>query len=159
MATELILKTEQDRQRLLKVVSCMDISKPLRFSWRLYKESRSLSQKGLYFTWCGVISEDTGETKQEVHERLKENFLVPIYERDDPEYREMLESLRDVYRQGMKRQAEAVFKKIVVKKTSTNDADVDQFTEYLNEVEMDALSNNIVLPHPDDYCIAMGRAA
>ena len=41
--------------------------------------------------------------------------------------------------------------------TSTTKATVEQFTEYLNDIDQGALSAGIVLPKPEDrYPIAMG---
>jgi hypothetical protein len=99
--------------------------------------------------WNTIIGAELGESKEDVHERNKRRFLVPIYERDDPEYAAMIEAVREVHRHGMKAQAETMAKKITVL-TSTTKATVDQLTEFLNEIERDAASLGIMLPRPDD---------
>ena len=44
----------------------------------------------------------------------------------------------------------------VLDKTSTTDADVVQFTEYLKDIEKEMISKGFPLPHPEDYQRAMG---
>jgi hypothetical protein len=121
-----------------------------------YKKDRSLSQNALYWVWCTHISKITGETKDEVHERLKGAHLVKIYERDNPDYAKIIQTVREIWKSGNKKDAEFLHKEIV-RLTSTTDANVAQFTEYLNDIENAERDNNIILPHPEDhYYTAMG---
>ena len=121
-----------------------------------HHHDRSIIQNSLYWLWNTVIAEELGMLKEEVHEDLKRRMLVPIYERDDEGYAAMIHAVRKVHTQGFKEDAKALFDQIV-KLTSTTNAKVKQFTEYLNEIERDMIGKGIVLPHPEDrYYTAMG---
>ncbi len=116
---------------------------------RDYKKDRSLNQNALYFKWLTIIGADLGESKETLHECYKDKFLVNIYTRDEPEYAEMIESLREVWKQGMKKEAIDLRKRIVAL-TSTTPATVAQMSEYMQNIDREAASLGIRLPHPDD---------
>jgi len=81
---------------------------------------------------------------------------VKIFERDDEGYSEMVDAIRSVYKNGMKAEAHALHDKIV-ELTSTTQANVHQFHEYLEDIERECAEQQIVLPHPDDlYFSAFG---
>ncbi|MDT8419373.1 MAG: hypothetical protein RQ754_02990 [Desulfuromonadales bacterium] len=154
-----VLRTEQDRNRLREIVGGLSLDSPKEVEIKEHKANRSVSQHRLMWVWNTVLGAELGESKEEIHERNKERFLVPIYERDDPEFAEMIEAVREVYRAGMQEKAQMLFRRIV-KLTSTTTANVKQMTEYLDEIEKDAMNLNIYLPHPEDlYREAFGRAA
>ena len=123
---------------------------------RPHKKDRSVAQNALLWMWYTIIAGELGETKEEIHNIYKGKILVHIYERDDVEYAAMVEAVREVHRKGMKVEAKRLADAIV-DLTSTTRANVDQFTEYLNDIEKDAISKGIALPHPEDrYYDAMG---
>lgn len=135
---------EQPREPLLEVV-VME-----------HKKDRSILQNSLYWLWNTVISNELGMTKEEVHDDFKGRMLVRIYERDDDGYAAMIQSVRKVHSEGFRKEAKALSDHII-KLTSTTNATVKQFTEYLNDIERDMMGKNIVLPHPEDrYYEAMG---
>ena len=154
---KLIINSNEVKSRALYMINNLDVEKPREVLIRDHKADRSAAQNSLMWKWITVIGNDLGETKDELHERYKGQFLVPIYERDDPEYAEMISALRDLYQRD--KIATNILYKQVVKLTSTTKASVKQMTEYLGEIEGEARSLNIHLPHPDDYLLAMGRAA
>ena len=154
-----VIRNEADRNRAVEIVKRVPIDPPQEIEIREWKKNRSSSQHRLYWQWNTVIAAELGETKEEVHERNKERFLVPIMWRDDANYSEMIGYIQEVHKQGMKSQAWAL-KRQVVRLTTTTQLNVMQFTEYLNEIEADARNLGIVLPHPEDlYNDAMGRRA
>ena len=116
---------------------------------RPHKINRSLLQNSLYWKWATVIANEFGMTKEEIHEDLKRRLLVPIYERDDVQYAEMIHSLRKLYQQGFKQESQKLHAH-VVRLTSTTNASVKQFAEYLTEIEKDMAGRGISLPHPGD---------
>ncbi len=69
----------------------------------------------------------------------------------------MIGSVNAVHAKGMKSEAIAL-KREIVRLTSTTQMNVQQFTEYLNDIELDARNIGIILPHPEDlYNDALGR--
>ena len=112
------------------------------------KETRRTVQNALYWRWLTVIAGELGGTKEDWHETFKGKFLVHIYERDDSDYAAMIESVRAVHRAGMKVEAEHLRKEIV-RLTSTTTASVQQFAEYLKEIE-NFCNGKVYLPRRDD---------
>lgn len=120
------------------------------------KKDRSIEQNSLLWVWITIIADEMGLTKEDVHNDLKRRLLVPIFERDEPAFAEMMQSIRKVYTVGHKVEAQKMFDHIV-RMTSTTGATVKQFTEYLKDIEKDMTGKGIVLPHPEDrYYSAMG---
>ena len=103
------------------------------------------------------INEHSGSTKSEWYSRMKREFLVNIYERDDPNgYGVMMASLRDIYRGGDKENSEIVHKHIV-NETSTRSATVAQFAEFLGDIMRWCNARGISYRMPgDSYDLAMG---
>ena len=123
---------------------------------REYRKDRTLAQNSLYWMWITLLAGELGETKEDMHDHYKGKILVHIYERDDTEYAAMIEAVRKVHKAGMKDEAKCLAD-MIVDLTSTTRANVEQFTEYLNDIEKDAIGKGIVLPHPEDrYYDAMG---
>jgi hypothetical protein len=112
-------------------------------------KNRTVAQNRLMWGWLTdfqrtKIESLAGSTKEDWHQQMKREYLIHIYERDNLDYAEMIESLRQVYRSGMKKECEVLLKSIV-KNTSTTEATVEQFTEYLQCIEHYAHDNCIVL--------------
>lgn len=155
---KIIVRTEQDRNRLREIVVGMSIDTPKEVVVNEHKANRSVSQNALMWKWITVIASELGETKEEVHERYKERFLVPIFRRDDTEYSSMIEAVIAVHRSGLRNEAKRL-KVEIVRLTSTTKMNVQQFTEYLNDIDADARSMNLQLPKPEDlYREAFGLA-
>lgn len=114
------------------------------------KSTRSASQRGLQWMWYTDISNVTGETKEEVHERCKATHLKPILLRDDEAYRELVESLRKLYKSGD--EATAIYLNgAVIKLLSTTRLNETQMSEYLTCVEREHAEQGMWLRRPDDY--------
>ena len=99
-----------------------------------YKKKRSLAQNRLYWLWLGIIADELGYMMaDDLHEELSEMFLPP-----------------DHYT--------AIDKSIKSRRMSTTKISVQEFTLYLNRIELWAGSEfNIRLPHPMDWYEAMGQ--
>lgn len=153
----LIIRDFDTREEAALLVKTLPVSPIHRVVVQPHRMDRSAAQNSLYWMWLTIIGNERGETKDDMHLEYKEKFLVYIYERDDPEYAEMIEAVRKVYRAGMKTEAKQLQKQII-ELTSTTRANVKQFTEYLNDIERDAFKMDIILPHPKDrYPLAMGK--
>ena len=123
---------------------------------RPHKKDRTVAQNSLMWLWFTHLAGERGETKDDIHLEYKKKYLVNIYERDDPDYAAMIEAVRNVYRKGMKEDAELLHDRIA-HLTSTTTATVEQFTEYLDDIDRDAIKKQISLPRPEDrYDLAMG---
>ena len=122
---------------------------PLEVKVSTKTRSRSVQQNRLMWLWNTQIAEHLGLFKDEVHEMLKRKFAVPIFERDDAEYAEMVETVRQVWRSGMKDEAEGLMDKIA-RLTSTTDFCVDEMSEYLHNIEIFAAETGARLTFPDD---------
>lgn len=122
------------------------------------KKDRSASQFGLYWIWMSQISSYTGETKDEVHRRMKRTHLIPIYMEDSNSgMTETVMAVRAIHAKGMKGHAKVLTEKII-DLVSTNDASVKQFTSYLEEIEKECIGHGINLSHPEDiWHEAMGK--
>lgn len=151
-----VIRGPEFKKAAIEFISAMPLDPTPEIVVRDHEEIRTLAQNSLYWLWNTVVAGELGETKGEIHRRYKKKFLVHIFERDDPEYAKMIESVRAVHRAGMKGEAKSLSDNIV-RLTSTRDAKVKQFTEYLNDIEKDAMEMGIILPHPEDrYNLAMG---
>lgn len=96
-----------------------------------YKKDRTKAQNSLMWMWLGIISNDTGESPENLHEIFKLRFLGT----------EKIQSM------GYS---------IEIPKSTTK-LTTQEFTDYLDKIEGLALSIDIRLPHPQDlYYEAMG---
>ena len=151
MKHKLVINSEGVRNRAVEIIKSIPYSTSVvhEVIIKEHKRDRSAEQNQTYWLWLTVIGAFLGETKDQLHEIYKDRFLVQIFERDDPDYAEMIQSLRSIYRQGMKVEALALRKRIVAL-TSTTTATVAQFTELLNDIEKDAIALGIRLPSLDE---------
>lgn len=152
---KVIIRDESTKQRAIQVINNIDTTEPQEMKLAAYKRNRSMSQNALYWKFVTVIANDLGNMKDLMHETLKSKYLVPIYERDNEEYAEMFETVRELYRTNPKKAMH--LRNQIVKLTSTTTANIVQFTEYLEDVEHYAADMGIMLPHPEDYRFTMGR--
>jgi len=81
--SEIILYGETQRDHALKLISELDLSKPWRIVVKMFVKSRSNPQLALYFKWMGIISKETGNDQDDLHEFFKQKFL-------DPEIKEVM---------------------------------------------------------------------
>lgn len=105
-------------------------------------KNRSVQQNRLMWLWITEIGNHLGMLKDEVHIDLKRKYAVPIFTRDDPDY---------AGKEGMEDRAEAMAR-VIARLTSTTDFNVDQMSEYLNDIEHYAAGEGIGLTFPDDLC-------
>jgi hypothetical protein len=150
------LKSEYQRDHAINTIRELPLEPVCDVHITLHKENRSLAQNRLLHKWFGEISKETGETTEDVKIRYKGKFLIDIYmQREDSEYAQTINTLRELYRQGHKKDATYLHAQ-VVRLTSTADANIEEMTEFLNLIEMDAGTHGIQLSRPDDYHKALG---
>lgn len=130
---------QDDSKRLTATIELMDKNK-----------ARSLAQNRLYWQWVGYLSDKLGDTREELHTRLKWQFLRPIYLRDDRGFAEMMLSV-DEYRSQASKSEFAVLAKGVSSLMSTTKASVKQMSEYMDAIDKFYYAQGYALPKPDDY--------
>ena len=112
-------------------------------------KARSLAQNALYWKWLHELENQTGQDDEWYHLHFKRLFLSAIYARDDGEYAEMAESIRQckglIDDEHYERMAIGVIKKI-----STTTANTKQFAEYLNKIELWAVANGLKVTTPQE---------
>jgi hypothetical protein len=113
-----------------------------------YKRNISAEQRGLYWQWLTIRASNLGSTKEDEHLDCKRRFLIPIFERDDSDFAEMVESIRKLHKE--KHPLAFNLADLVVKKTSIRDATTKQMSEYMDDIEKDSATLGIRLPHPED---------
>lgn len=119
---------------------------------KVLEDQRSLSQNRLYWMWLTEIGRAQGYTKDELHDRCKRHYVLPVLVRDDEDYARFLDQV-----QGMGTEAEELFIRRFI---STTDLSVRQFAEVLTEIEIDANHRGIRLTRPDElYWQALEREA
>lgn len=149
MKTTIIISSEELRRRAITIIESLPLDPISEVVIRGHKKDRSALQNSYYWLILTVIGNALGESKEDIHERYKDKYLVNIFERDDPDYAAMVQSLREVWKQGMKKEAVSL-RKSIVSFTSTTTANVAQMNEYLHCIEMSAAELAIKLPFPED---------
>jgi hypothetical protein len=130
MSQFFILRDEARRQNAIEFIRQMNIAhKPFSVEIKEYRKNRSNSQNRLLWSWYRILSKDTGHTEKELHEEFKVRFLG-VEER-------------------------IVYDQRLIMPKSSADLKVEEFTRFLEGVEMVAERMGIKLPIPDDYRYAM----
>lgn len=78
MKTPHIIRDEDMRARVCRLIAGLDISKPWQVTIVPYRKVRSLSQNNLMWAWLDEVAdhvrEHTGEDKDDIHEFFKAKF-------------------------------------------------------------------------------------
>jgi hypothetical protein len=139
--------------RLFEVCAELDPAKRWSVEISEAKTKRSLNQNALLYKWEGILADEQGLTKQEVHDHNKRYFFLPIYERDGYPYEQLpdlMATLRELYKLGEKKKAEQ-FHRFVVSSISTARANTAQTSEVLKDIDKDAITRlQVALPQPGE---------
>lgn len=149
MKQKIIILDRERKNLAIRLIESLPFEPAHEIDIREFRKNRTNDQNALLWKWYTIIGTELGESKEDIHERYKDVFLVNIYERDNPDYAEMIQSLREVWRAGMKDEAVSLRKRIVAL-TSTTTATTRQLSEYMDNIERDAATLSIRLPHPED---------
>ena len=112
-------------------------------------KTRSLAQNRIYWKWLHELETQTGQDDNWYHLHFKRLFLSAIYARDDGEYAEMAESIRQC--KGLI--DDEHYERIsmgVIKNISTTKANTKQFAEYLNKIEVWSVANGLKVTTPQE---------
>lgn len=130
MAQFFILIDEQRRQNAVNFLQRLSLKRTYSVEIKEYRKNRSNSQNRLYWSWLKIIADMYGYEDDELHETFKAKFLGT--------------------------EERLVFGERVMVPKSTAKLTTQEFTLYLDKIEMLARELDISLPHPDDYHYAMG---
>jgi hypothetical protein len=162
--TKLIIRTEDQRIALMDTIESLEL--PFQSDVGKVRMTRSIAQNSLYWAWMQdmantTVNEYSGHTVDEWHKMMKKEFLLPIYERVFDDIKELMAKLRDAWRAGAKSEINYMVDKMCSKSEdgtewiSTTRAEVEHFSEYLNEIEHYCHQRGILLrTDPDIYFIA-----
>ena len=121
-----LITSERDRDKFIRQVKETELGdKTFVASFSLYRKKRSLPANNLYWKWLRLISEETGNSPDDMHAYYGEKFLP---------YKSIF-----------------LFGKESSRQMTSSELDTKQFSEYMEMIKFDALHNlDIVLPEPDD---------
>ncbi|MCH7312896.1 hypothetical protein [Acinetobacter sp. ANC 3882] len=129
-------------------------NKPLVVTIKSFDGDRSKAQNRLYWKWLSQWAKRQGTEKDYEHNFFKRTLLSRIYYRDDVgEYRKTYDAVRQ-----LRAEQHPLYQQLadsVAMLTSTTDASIAQFTEYLNDIHAFCLKQGCYLETPDDLIYAL----
>ena len=126
-----ILRNGKIRSNAIEHIMGLELSTLHEVVVRPFKDNRSKAQNRLYWKWIPYLADFCGDTNNKMHRELKGKFL------------------------GF--DVDVIAGEVTKELRSSKGLKVDEFTNYLREVESLALDYGVNLPHPDDYNLAMGN--
>lgn len=148
-----VIKSHTDQLRVQDCLSrnreeALENKTPLIVKISTKQEDRSTAQNRLYWKWLNEWSRHIGSDKDSEHFYFKKKFLIGIYNRDDVEFAEMCQAIKQL-KKNEKEEYEAIAQH-VIRMTSTTKATVAQMSEYLNNIHDFCLVQGKYLEAPDD---------
>ena len=141
MNQKITITTDQHKARAKMIIDALPIEETHQVVIRPYKRNRSAEQNAYMWKLETIIGDELGLTKDAMHEVHKQEFLVPIFVRDDPGYADMYYSV-DVTPEPHK----TALKRWVINKTSTTQANVAQMSEFIDSIKQQASELGIRFP-------------
>jgi hypothetical protein len=141
MKQKIIVTADQHKARACMIINSLPLDEPHQVTIAPHKRNRSADQNAYMWLVETIMGAELGLTKEGMHEVHKEQFLVAIFVRDDPEYAAMhcaVEETPEPHRTVLKRE--------VVKLTSTTKANVQQMREFIDSILQQAGELGIRLP-------------
>lgn len=118
------VRNSDDRERVISYIGRLP-DKPYDINIDVHRVKRSTSQNALYWLWLDIVADETGNSRDELHDVFRTKFL-PVAEHE-------------------------VLGVVVRELPTTTKLSTDQFTTYLNQIEVFCNTElGIVLPHPED---------
>jgi len=117
-----VVKNKSDMAKCLKAVTDLDLSKTHVVEIKELRPARSVRQNNLMWMWFRCIGDELGYTADEVHDVMVAKHLG-ITEKE-------------------------VMKTVLYNRQSTSDLDTAEMTEFLDNVNHEAINLNIYLPIP-----------
>ena len=95
------------------------------YALSIEKWSRTIEQNKLYWKWLGIIGDELGYHKNEIHEVFLDMFS-------------QIKTIRNL--EG----------KPIQKRVRSSEMNVKQMSEYMDQIQQFASENSIILPQPDE---------
>ena len=124
MASRFILRKELNRKYAIEAINQLPLDGTMEIVIRKFEKTRSTDSNRLYWKWLEVIAGHTGYSKEELHEYFRKKY--GYWKNKD------------------------VFGVAMAIPVSTTKYTTKQFSNYMTQVEAEASTLGIVLPHPED---------
>jgi hypothetical protein len=140
MKTAIIIRNQDDRRKAFDAIKAIRKEPVMVVTIAEYKKNRSAAQNSLYWGWLTDlqdtnINEHAGKTKDEWHLEFKKKSLLNIFLKDESKiYARLLGALYQI-KVDFGPDAYDLQYDFILDKLSTTEANVAQFTEYLNDIE------------------------
>jgi hypothetical protein len=123
---------ETARKTLINVINQIPLDGKMKVEIKKVTSKRSDAQNKLYWMWVGILADELGYTKIEMHESLVQSLLAPV--------------------------VKEIHGKMITIWPSTTSLKVGEFAEFLNDIDVFSITDlGITLPKPmDEYHMAMG---
>ncbi len=119
------INTPKDKEAVKSVIDKLPEGIRYDVSIKRHRERRTIDQNRLYFLWLACISNETGHSKDDLHDYFKQSYL------------------------GFEQRA--VLNGKIHVNPSTSALDTKQFTDYLEQIQVFANTElGIILPSPED---------
>jgi len=154
-----IIRDDRIKQNAISYIKELDYNPIKEIKITPFKNRRSLAQNKLLWKWLEILGKEKGYTKDEMHIECKIKYfgareIVALFRTADKLFFEMLfkekGKIIDEKEEGLLTKF-----KILIPEGSTSDLSIIEMVNYLDLVEMQAMKDNILLPHTDYYSIAM----
>jgi hypothetical protein len=142
MKREIIINSIPSKTLAKTIIDNLEIDSPHVVRIRPHVKKRTEAQNRLYFLQIDYLARETGYyNPKELHERLKEEFLFPIYSRDDEDFSELVAAAKAAGPGALRALKRSV---------STTDAKTIQMSEYMERIKWQAAEYGLTLPVPED---------
>jgi hypothetical protein len=149
---QVITLNEMTFGHIITVITELPHDNTIQVVLRAAKEKRRLAQNALYWAWLTALEEQTGNTRNDLHEIYKSDHLIPIYVREalTPEQINWVDLYLEIRSTG-----DAALISRCKRVLSSGWATVRQFAEYLKVIEHECIENGLKLPMDPRYKEAM----
>jgi hypothetical protein len=140
MKREIIINSIPRKNLAKTIIDNLKIDSPHVVKVFPHIKKRSDAMRRLYFLQIGALADHVGYSNQnDLHQWCKEEFLFPIYARDDQDFAELVAA-------ATTKGAMNALKRTV----STNNATSVQMHEYMEKIKWQAAEYGLALPVPED---------
>lgn len=137
---QIVINSRLSRFNAIEAIKAIRAEPVMEVIIQEYKDDRSAAQNRLYWCWLTdcmttTVNERAGNDKDWWHLFFKEKSLLNIYIRDNVNgTADTMSALFDV-KVNCGSETYGNMKKFVIENISTTDANVSQFSEYLNDIQ------------------------